>query len=559
MRRRLARVSYKVVLAVTVIGALAGITACDTSLLNDAVDNFKVVIGLEPINTTSTVLVTDAKTGELIESDVYVLFEGQDADAVIDTYSDPLQGDIVSDGILNFGIQNAITPSVDAPARITLSAQAPGYLPIRKTISIEEVGANAFTLKMIRENNRPEGVIISSSTEGSTDASGAVTVPIKATASSANSVFGVELDVQQGVIARDEEGNPLSGNLSTKVTYYDPSDPQAMASVPADLTNENGENVLALGVINLEMANEQGQQAASLSTSDSGKIEFRFKVDPDAYNIDFESAELGLYNHSGAASKRAKQFRRSRYEIEIINGNVFIAVWDGAIDVLIRGSSSSNDIQLGDYQLKKTPQPIILGMDNSRCTNTFQVNRNGNTGPLSVEVSTMGQNREFTISGDSNSYEIQGLNDGAEYTYTVTPASGIPTSVTETFSCNAPQTQVSLPAPSPTLITAEVQVNLQCQNSTESVAVTNIPGSSVSYRKSDAEAGTSWKVVNDLSWDFDEANNALTGGSFTVLWVEQGAEYTFKITYDGKMYRRDIIIDDRVVVYEEIITDGICQ
>ena len=109
------------------------------------------------------------------------------------------------------------------------------------------------------------------------------------------------------------------------------------------------------------------------------------------------------------------------------------------------------------------------------------------------------------------------------------------------------------------VIDATVNVNLSCQNSDETVSVTDIPGASVAYRKQNAVQGTPWKIASSLNWNFDEASNSLTGGSFDVKGVEQGEFYTFKIVYEGETFTRDVEITGTTVSYTEIIDSGICQ
>ena len=54
-----------------------GVASCDLTGLTDAVDDFSIVIGLEPINTSASVLITDAATGELVTRPLRVQFNGE--------------------------------------------------------------------------------------------------------------------------------------------------------------------------------------------------------------------------------------------------------------------------------------------------------------------------------------------------------------------------------------------------------------------------------------------------------------------------------------------------
>lgn len=82
---------------------LTGITACDTSQFEEAIENFGVVIGLDSIQTTGTVLITDAKTGELVRSTVSLRFTGAESNSIIDMYSDPITSAETETGFLTSG------------------------------------------------------------------------------------------------------------------------------------------------------------------------------------------------------------------------------------------------------------------------------------------------------------------------------------------------------------------------------------------------------------------------------------------------------------------------
>ena len=103
-----------------------GVASCDFSGLSNAVDDFKVVVGLDPINTSSAVLLTDAATGELITANVEVIFEGENGDDVIDIYSDPISEKEVSSGILTFGISNNVVPTEESPVSVRIRLRADG-------------------------------------------------------------------------------------------------------------------------------------------------------------------------------------------------------------------------------------------------------------------------------------------------------------------------------------------------------------------------------------------------------------------------------------------------
>lgn len=72
-------------------------TACDFQAVEDAFDEFQIVIGLEPIDSPVAGVVYNINSGEPIRATL--TFGGAGASSLIDAYSDPLPSQLDVEGL----------------------------------------------------------------------------------------------------------------------------------------------------------------------------------------------------------------------------------------------------------------------------------------------------------------------------------------------------------------------------------------------------------------------------------------------------------------------------
>ncbi|SMO89158.1 hypothetical protein [Gracilimonas mengyeensis] len=527
------------VLAIGLLAMMISVTSCDFGALNDAVDDFKVVIGLEPINTTSTVLLKDASTGELISRSVQVQFEGENGDDVIDVYSDPVDEDEVDGGILNFGIDNSVTPSETNPVRVRLIAEANGYVTTSKTVAIESEGANEFRIRMMRENDRPSGVNASTNNNASASDDGTVEASYTVNANSSDGESGTTVEVASGTRFVDADGNALTGQLRTRVTNYSPSDVSAMQAIPVDLVDEEGNPIVVAGASQLRVTDANGRVASSAELTAKSKVD---NHGPVSYTVRVPAASslrVGEEVYVFGFNANGESIISAPYPVEELgNGNLGVVYTSSEVPFV-------------------TVVASLLTFATNTCSPLITVNRNGNNGAITGRVFGTGIVADLRIPQGVSSGSVE-IVPATELTVELQTASGAVFTETVNICAQGGSYTVDLPAPPSNLIDATMEASLVCQNPDESVSVTDLPGASVLYRKTDAPQGAEWRVANNTEWDFDEENNALSGGSFDVQDVEQGAEYTFRITFDGETYERDVVVTGTTVTYEEVIESDIC-
>jgi len=541
--KNLNKIKIGIIAAFTLL--LTSFMGCDTTGLQDSIDNFALVIGLEPINTGSTVLLTDAKTGELINATVTVTFAGENGTDVIDMYSDPIADVEVKDGILNFAISNLVEPTDASPATVKLRLEADGYLPATKTVEITEVGFSDFTFTMVDENNKPQS-FKTIATMGVTASDGSTTAPIKIVSNSGTSgKDSTGIEIPEGTVFVDADGNPLTGNLSVEMSNFDLSDPTGVQNLPIDTQElvEEGQKVpTVVGISVLSVTNSQGKVATKVKKSIPGKTFFNIVLDlnglteiPPAKNVysfgrpfepNFSPVDTTNY------TVRRENFDTITYNIGFVNQTGL----NTPLGIIITDNLGSSD---------KTYSNLVIEGNGYEGTLEYTLNSKGRSEKGSVIISNSPIQKDIVFNSLSETVSID-ITSPLETTLTYpTLPEG------DTFTINLPQK----PA---TLIDSNINVVLRCTDPDERASVTGIPQSSLVYRK--AGSSDKWKVIPKINWNYNEDEQVLTGGSVDIKNVEQGVDYNFKLSFDGNTENKVITISGstvEVILSDEI--DSICN
>lgn len=526
---------------------LVSITGCDTTGLEDSIDNFALVIGLDPINTGSTVLLTDAETGELINATVTVTFDGENGDDVIDMYSDPIADVEINDGILNFAISNDVVPTSSSPAQVKLRLEADGYLPATKTVSLTEVGFDDFSFAMVNENNKPQSFKTVGAT-GTTASDGSTTAAIvinSNTGASGSDSTGIE--IPEGTIFTDADGNPLTGNLSVEMSNFDLSDPIAVQNLPIDLEelDENSENApTVLAISFLSVNNSQGKVATKIKKvvgQDSLSFNFSFSVNSQNYPFG-ESPWFSVFNTE--SDSKFNKILGDDIKLETKSENISVVVPTSDFSVSNNNHIGVVRIDLSGITSKTYSNLVIVG-NGYEGTLKYTVNSKGRSEKGSAIISSTPVQKDIVFNRISESFSID-ITSPLETTLTYP---SLPDG--DTFTITLPQKPADV-------IDSQVNVVLRCTDPDERASINGIPQSSLVYRK--AGSTDKWKVLPKIDWNYNEEEQVLTGGTVTVKSVEQGGDYNFKLSFDGNTENKIININGttvEVILSDEI--DSICN
>ncbi|PIQ63362.1 MAG: hypothetical protein COV99_02990 [Bacteroidetes bacterium CG12_big_fil_rev_8_21_14_0_65_60_17] len=253
--QRFLSVSYFVLVAALVPG-------CDFQAVEDALDDFNVVIGLESVNTVINGTVVDASTGNLVPA--RLTFSGNDAPAIIDAFSDPVSEIDADAGIVTFGIVNSVVPSPASPVEIVVTAEAEGFHETSRTLRITETGDASFniTLTPVSVTAPIRGTQSSFSsglqtTGGTVQQDALIETPL-----AAQSTAQASLAVPAGTTPLTRSGAPLSGALTTELRVFDSA--SGTRSIPSGARAAAGvANASIVGATYFRMSDASGSVVAS--------------------------------------------------------------------------------------------------------------------------------------------------------------------------------------------------------------------------------------------------------------------------------------------------------
>ncbi len=235
---------------------------CDFQAVEDALDDFDVVIGLESVNTVINGTVVDAGTGNLVPA--RLTFSGDGAFSVIDAFSDPVDAIDADAGIVTFGIQNSVVPSPASPVVIRVTAEADGFHSTSRTLSISETGDTSFSLTMSPVSVASSIRGTESSFQSGVQTSGGVIVQgtVIETPLAAQSTAQATLDVPAGTTPLTRAGAPLSGQLTTELRVFDSA--SGMRALPSGARSAGGAaNASIVGATFFRMSDAAGSVAAT--------------------------------------------------------------------------------------------------------------------------------------------------------------------------------------------------------------------------------------------------------------------------------------------------------
>lgn len=250
------------------------IAACDFSQVKNPLDDFRVIVELEPINTTVAGQVINVATGQLVNREVTFTFEGDNAGDLIDTYSDPITEAKFAGGLVSFGVRNEVVPSSDSPIEFWVVARAQGYQPTRMKVRLENEGDNSFALYMRRKEEPPAtGTATTQQAAGQTDQSGAVTTDVSVSTPPENQTQATaSVGITQGTVATTSAGTPASGRLTATMTYFNNQDEAALQALPGGSVTQLSSNgtvkttgMVTAGFVDIDVKDAGGNEITQFS------------------------------------------------------------------------------------------------------------------------------------------------------------------------------------------------------------------------------------------------------------------------------------------------------
>ena len=531
--------------------------SCDFGPLETAIDEFALVIGLEPITTNASVLVYDAVTNELVASDITVTIGGENGDQVIDIFSDPIVETSFEGGTFNFGLNNAFTPDEQNPAVVSVTFNAAGYLESTSQIQLAEEGLTSFEVEMIPLSNLPENITQSTQTSD-TDGAGNPVPPSEMTPPQAKGAFttpSTENLQFLSIFARN--GSATAESFATSFTLRNgttpPAGPYFSSSQSLQINlGATGEGLSPLPTVggntytpNIQITRTLKIGSAEIASIQGGNGEIWTllgRASALATTASYQAllaGELYLFESNSAAYDGSTPTLLTVVPLTASTSDVSTA--SGFADIITSTSSSPKIVSLtvsgSNDPYIWLAQGGIAYKYNAFATRTvlknitFVTELNGYTGARTREISVLGTtfNRTIAAGVTTNSWVRQIPSVNANGTFAVTHWG---TTVQNFNPSEVNTVTITIPTKPSNLILGTVTANLVCTNGAPGLRLDGLPATPIQFRKKDS--GTRWSQAN-VTWNYDAAARVLRGGSFTAN-MESGVDYEFQISVDGTVY-----------------------
>jgi hypothetical protein len=364
-----------------------GLAACDFDAGKEAVENFKILIGLEKHPTSIGVAFVDAATGNPISGSFQVGLSG--SPAIVDIYGDPITSVNASEGQFSFAVSRNAIPTASAPLTVRLDATPAGYLPVAERVVLSDTGAVTVVVRAMRPSAPSQGTQVAQASATAT-ASG-TTAPITATTPNTPPPSGgpappqASIAVPAGAQIQGAGGQALTGAVTTTIVSVDPNQSASVSLLPAGLTGAGlgkaaaSANVVA-GAVHLSFTVGSTPGVSVSNGTLTMAIPSSVTVNPATGQPWVAWQSLDLY----------------RYDV-ITSGANNTGTWTRIGTITVRARAG------GGFELTTTQANLRAGWYAATApvttteTVTINLTRNGNTGALRVSLDQPGYTNEAYV------------------------------------------------------------------------------------------------------------------------------------------------------------------
>jgi hypothetical protein len=523
---------------------LLATTACDLEGVSDAANDLGVVVHLDPIETIVNVQVTDLRTGKPVTRPVDLTFEGDVP--VVDAFSDPIGGMEVRGGFAAVGLESGWAVGPANPARLTLRARSEGYLPVTRTVAIDESGTATVSLGMVAEHPRqaPSGAHGTRQTLTATSAAGPseepATAPVEVAAGPSGEAIATAR-IDRDVRFRTADGRALEGALRADLVSYEPTGDglRALTSTIGEVPNGR----MVAGAVRFRVRDAEGRTAARFdrprakSTTTSG-VQLTLQTG-QTITDGLRMSHYVLSVVDAASGQTVEIFVPS----SVVAGENLTIELDGG-DLVVGGTRTAISSLVGTQGLVL----VLQGQAAQTCSvaGAVDVVSNGQTGTFTIAVAGNGLFYEATRTITATQTKTVQLANvvtgdvpvfGSTWNVFVQAPDNTERGVTVDV-CAASTATIDLPVPLTGLIEATVHVDPNCPAGQKVPYTGPVDGYALNYRK----AGTTnaFQSVPRASVTVHTTDTEFLGADVTLPGVEAGIGYEFHGTFDGQSDSRII-------------------
>ena len=517
---------------------------CDITSVRDAVDDFDLIIQLEPIETYLIVEIVDAETGDLINGSVELSFDGPDAGSIIDFYSDPVRHLEIRGGMAMIGVQQGIVPQEGSPVLFRVTADGAGYDEGFANVRLDDRGEHKLSIPLASVNHPLQG---SGRAAAETWLTAGRTAAFSLSTRANSDVAAADVFIPAGSSLKTADGKDLAGSLTVNLTHFDATHSSALTGFPggfAATTVRNGSTsgpatIVAAGFTNFTARSSEGDVAAEFSHDVVRTVE----IAPNALN-----PQTGTAYQPGD-------------NVTILGYNRGTGEWEYETTATVEaGASKSGSVPEGasvpsvTYSSRRIGFLVIGGVVEA-CSSgiTFHIDRNGHDGALRGMITGpdgSGYMRSIEVPAGSNQVTVRELPDNVRLELRIDLPGGQNLRHSFLSSCGGRE-QVSLPASSASAVDVHFSVDLSCTlrlqppfNATLNYKLRGAPGGGVSAGVPD--------------WTTD-AHGRVTGGSLVVPGMYMDESYRFILVTPEETAWEDVTITEAEMHFDVDVPQDLCR
>lgn len=250
--------------------------------------------------------ILDSATQKTISKRVTVTIDGADKDKVEKGSYD------FDSGSVSINLKKDVTPSDKTPVNITVIAKVDGYFSSSTALEIKDQKNALFTLSLVDLKNPPIGVVAGENKDNKVDANGALAGKLDMSIKETKSNTSLSVNLPENTILKDVNGNPLSGNITANIGFFNNQSPTSFGAFPGGLNNANvdinGKNqsgyFMTGGFTSIELTDEKGKKASSFSNPMEITMQIpKGTINPDTGKEIKEGDKIGIWSYETSTGK----------------------------------------------------------------------------------------------------------------------------------------------------------------------------------------------------------------------------------------------------------------
>ena len=260
--------------------------ACKELESLDPGKNLKLILNYKPADSFIEAQVRDAKTGQLIASNINIEIIGNQSANIINFEGEAKSNYSKKGPSIYIGLKNII-PTVKTPANFKIIISADGYLSNSLDVSLTGVSNPPVSISLVKISNPPTGSVIQQSSLTTSATNG---VSQDKTLEVVNGLNSTIVQIDKGTIMRNSAGTALSGNMTTTIATFSGNSKEASRALPGGniatlAKGPNGETNLKAMLLPLAFADIIIKDANGANATQFDKlIDISFEISPNTIN-----------------------------------------------------------------------------------------------------------------------------------------------------------------------------------------------------------------------------------------------------------------------------------